>query len=175
MPTLRPRKRARSSSLSSPSGSPATITVPVSARSSPAMTISRVDFPDPEGPMRPIASPLPILRAMSLRIWTLAASCPSERLTPANAMAGLGTEGSFMNFFPKRSPSYGKFLRPVQLSAALLLIFAGILGPIGALAADKPVKIVVLGDSLSAGYGLAVQDAFPSKLQAALTAKGYAA
>ena len=79
-----------------------------------------------------------------------------------------------MNFFPKRSPSYGEFLRPVQLSAALLLIFAGILGPIGALAADKPVKIVVLGDSLSAGYGLAVQDAFPSKLQAALTAKGYA-
>jgi acyl-CoA thioesterase-1 len=40
-------------------------------------------------------------------------------------------------------------------------------------AADKPVKIVVLGDSLSAGYGLAVQDAFPSKLAVALKAKGY--
>ncbi|MCW5691552.1 MAG: arylesterase [Pseudolabrys sp.] len=79
-----------------------------------------------------------------------------------------------MNFFPKRSPSYGEFLRPVQQAAALLLIFAGILGPIAALAADKPVKIVVLGDSLSAGYGLNVQDAFPSKLQAALKAKGYA-
>ena len=78
-----------------------------------------------------------------------------------------------MNVFPKRSPSYGEFLRPVQRAAALLLIFAGILGPIGALAADKPVKIVVLGDSLSAGYGLNVQDAFPSKLQAALKAKGY--
>lgn len=36
------------------------------------------------------------------------------------------------------------------------------------------MKIVVLGDSLSAGYGLNVQDAFPSKLQAALKAKGYA-
>lgn len=79
-----------------------------------------------------------------------------------------------MNLFPKRSPSYGEFLRPVQLAAALLLIFTGILGPIGALAADKPVKIVVLGDSLSAGYGLEVQDAFPSKLQAALKTKGYA-
>ncbi len=43
-----------------------------------------------------------------------------------------------------------------------------------AAAADNPVKIVVLGDSLSAGYGLEVQDAFPSKLQAALKAKGYA-
>ncbi|MBS0534697.1 MAG: arylesterase [Proteobacteria bacterium] len=49
-----------------------------------------------------------------------------------------------------------------------------VLTPGGAVAADKPVKIVVLGDSLSAGYGLDVQDAFPSKLQAALKAKGYA-
>ncbi len=36
------------------------------------------------------------------------------------------------------------------------------------------MKIVVLGDSLSAGYGLNVQDAFPSKLAAALKAKGQA-
>lgn len=49
-----------------------------------------------------------------------------------------------------------------------------ILTPGAAVAADKPVKIVVLGDSLSAGYGLNVQDAFPSKLQVALKAKGYA-
>ena len=36
------------------------------------------------------------------------------------------------------------------------------------------MKVVVLGDSLSAGYGLNVQDAFPSKLEAALKAKGHA-
>jgi acyl-CoA thioesterase-1 len=41
--------------------------------------------------------------------------------------------------------------------------------------AEKPVKIVVLGDSLSAGYGLAGQDAFPAKLAVALKAKGIAA
>jgi acyl-CoA thioesterase-1 len=40
-------------------------------------------------------------------------------------------------------------------------------------AADKPLKLVALGDSLSAGYGLPAQDAFPAKLQAALKAKGY--
>lgn len=55
-----------------------------------------------------------------------------------------------------------------------MLTIACILGPNGALAADKPVKIVVLGDSLTAGYGLNVQDAFPSKLEAALKAKGHA-
>jgi acyl-CoA thioesterase I len=40
-------------------------------------------------------------------------------------------------------------------------------------AADKPLKIVALGDSLTAGLGLPAQDAFTTKLQAALKATGY--
>jgi acyl-CoA thioesterase-1 len=39
-------------------------------------------------------------------------------------------------------------------------------------AAERPIKIVALGDSLTAGYGLPLADAFPMKLQAALKAKG---
>ena len=38
--------------------------------------------------------------------------------------------------------------------------------------ADRPVRIVALGDSLTAGYGLPNDAAFPTKLQAALKAKG---
>jgi acyl-CoA thioesterase I len=38
--------------------------------------------------------------------------------------------------------------------------------------AAKPIKMVVLGDSLSAGLGLAGSDAFPAKLQKALKTKG---
>ncbi len=41
-----------------------------------------------------------------------------------------------------------------------------------AAAADGPVKIVVLGDSLSAGFGLPVEAAFPERLAQALKAKG---
>ena len=41
-------------------------------------------------------------------------------------------------------------------------------------AADRPVRIVALGDSLTAGYGLAANEAFPVKLQRALAAKGLA-
>ncbi len=37
---------------------------------------------------------------------------------------------------------------------------------------EKPVTIVALGDSLTAGYGVAADDAFPAKLAAALKAKG---
>ncbi|WP_028133279.1 arylesterase [Bradyrhizobium japonicum] len=40
--------------------------------------------------------------------------------------------------------------------------------------ATKPIKLVVLGDSLSAGLGLPAQDAFPQKLKKALQAKGIA-
>jgi acyl-CoA thioesterase-1 len=43
-----------------------------------------------------------------------------------------------------------------------------------AFAADGPVKMVVLGDSLSAGYGLPSGAAFPEKLTVALKAKGIA-
>jgi acyl-CoA thioesterase I len=43
-----------------------------------------------------------------------------------------------------------------------------------ALAADRPLRIVALGDSLTAGYGLAANEAFPVRLQRALAAKGIA-
>ena len=45
--------------------------------------------------------------------------------------------------------------------------------PQTALAAD-PVRIVALGDSLTAGWGLSADAAFPARLQQALTARGVA-
>lgn len=39
-------------------------------------------------------------------------------------------------------------------------------------AADNPVRVVVLGDSLSAGFGLPAEETFPAKLAGALSAKG---
>jgi len=45
-------------------------------------------------------------------------------------------------------------------------------GPAMAAAEAKPIRMVVLGDSLSAGLGLAANDAFPAKLQKALKDKG---
>jgi acyl-CoA thioesterase-1 len=42
-------------------------------------------------------------------------------------------------------------------------------------AAERPVNIVAFGDSLTAGYGLPANEAFPAQLQRALDAKGLAA
>ena len=41
-------------------------------------------------------------------------------------------------------------------------------------ATERPVRIVALGDSLTAGYGLPAQVAFPAKLESALRARGLA-
>jgi acyl-CoA thioesterase-1 len=71
---------------------------------------------------------------------------------------------------------YGKTGGRVQTFFALLALCASLaalgLGP--AAATGQPVKIVALGDSLTVGLGLPVQDAFPAKLARALQAKGYA-
>jgi acyl-CoA thioesterase-1 len=57
----------------------------------------------------------------------------------------------------------------VQRFAALVLA-AMVCGP--AMATERPVKIVAFGDSLMAGYQLAMKDAFPAQLERALKAKG---
>ncbi|WP_439410235.1 arylesterase [Bradyrhizobium sp. DASA03076] len=55
--------------------------------------------------------------------------------------------------------------------AVLMLALMTLPGPAWADAA-KPIKLVVLGDSLSAGLGLSALDAFPAKLKKALQTKG---
>src|SRR5207253_6609011 len=72
------------------------------------------------------------------------------------------------------SRSYGKPGAPVQRlrrAVTALGFLAMLMSPVAA--ADPPIRIVVLGDSLSAGFGLAAQDALPAKLERALKAKGY--
>lgn len=72
--------------------------------------------------------------------------------------------------------------RPVRINRRLAIAtMAATIGGIVAagmarptVAADRPITIVALGDSLTAGLGLPSQDAFPAKLQKALAAKGIA-
>jgi acyl-CoA thioesterase-1 len=63
----------------------------------------------------------------------------------------------------------------VQIVARAAAFVALLAGPSAVvLAADRPVTIVAFGDSLTAGNGLLVKDAFPAKLERALKAKGLA-
>ncbi|QOZ42395.1 arylesterase [Bradyrhizobium sp. CCBAU 53340] len=74
--------------------------------------------------------------------------------------------------------SYGNSARAVERRYGLFMHIAVLMLALMTLArpawadAARPIKLVVLGDSLSAGLGLPAQDAFPAKLQKALQAKG---
>ena len=83
----------------------------------------------------------------------------------------------------KQSRSYGVPVASVQsavlhafLSVFLtvfLTVFLGAFLAGAACAADAPIKIVALGDSLTAGFNLPASAAFPVKLERALRAKGH--
>jgi acyl-CoA thioesterase-1 len=67
------------------------------------------------------------------------------------------------------SPSYGHWRALVQ---ALVLAAVLALG-VGERASARTLSLVVLGDSLAAGYGVAPGKSFPDQLQAALSARGW--
>ena len=65
--------------------------------------------------------------------------------------------------------------RVQQVAAAICLLFFGLglfAAAFPAQAQPRPVKLVVLGDSLATGLGLPAEEAFPAKLARALKAKG---
>jgi acyl-CoA thioesterase-1 len=64
--------------------------------------------------------------------------------------------------------------RCAVLALSLLLFLALLLPtPLFAAAADKPLTILVVGDSLTAGYGLAGGDGFPARLERVLAQQGF--
>src|SRR5262249_33648320 len=77
---------------------------------------------------------------------------------------------------PALPRSYGSWRGRVQTFAlvAMMLAPAVALRAPAAAATDRPVRIVVLGDSLTAGLGLRADETFPAKLEQALRAKGLA-
>lgn len=60
----------------------------------------------------------------------------------------------------------------MRYGALALIVNALVLFSAGLAGAETP-RVVVLGDSLTAGYGLAAADSFPARLQAALRARGW--
>lgn len=69
-----------------------------------------------------------------------------------------------------RFRAYGRLAALVNAALFITLLFAGSVG--NARAADA-IRLLVLGDSLTAGYGLPAPGNFPNRLQAALRGRGY--
>jgi len=67
---------------------------------------------------------------------------------------------------------YGAYRRIIKLCLVSLVL--ALAAPTGSRAADKPLKLLALGDSLTAGYGLPSDESFAAQLQAGLRAGGAA-
>ena len=67
-----------------------------------------------------------------------------------------------------KPPSYGHLRLLVQA-----LVFAAVLTTASHAAAARTLRVVALGDSLTAGLGLSPGKAFPDRVEAALRAKGW--
>lgn len=74
-------------------------------------------------------------------------------------------------FLKAKSTSYGHWLLLVQ-AVAFAVVLAVVLAAASPVAA-RTIRLVVLGDSLTAGLGLPPGKAFPDRLQAALRARGW--
>jgi acyl-CoA thioesterase-1 len=85
-----------------------------------------------------------------------------------------------MGVVPAAPRSYGRRGSGVQMLALRVALAAALFGGVvwglaaPAAGAEGPVRIVAFGDSLTAGFGLPGDEAFPVKLAKALTAKGLA-
>jgi len=72
--------------------------------------------------------------------------------------------------------SYGKLWAAVERFAGLAAVVIVALALTAARAGDsgtRPIKVAALGDSLTAGLGLPLTEAFPAKLEKALRASGF--
>jgi len=73
----------------------------------------------------------------------------------------------------RTSPVRRRFMPRWVLAAAMQvsLVAGAVLGVAGM--AQAATSIVILGDSLVAGYGMSIEEAFPARLESALKARGY--
>ncbi len=69
----------------------------------------------------------------------------------------------------RRGALQGRLTRYFRMAALLTLLTLAFAAP----ASARALKLVALGDSLTAGYGVAAGKAFPDQLEAALKAKGW--
>lgn len=78
---------------------------------------------------------------------------------------------SLCNFVPSLNKQCPARKAGIGWAASILLLSLALAAPVRAFA--RPIKIVCLGDSLTAGYQLPQADAFPSVLQKKLTGDGF--
>src|SRR6056297_3454339 len=154
-PTCARRSRASASSLMVPRSWPKARTVPPVARSSPPISISSEDLPEPDGPTSPTLSPrwTSSVIPWSIRtrpVFPSSASEASERDSRGEVMRLRLIEKGFLTYGALRG--LGK----------VLAVMWALVSPAWA---GEPVTVLAFGDSLTQGYGLPEEDGFVPQMR----------
>src|SRR5450830_1852506 len=146
-PSLSMRRRARPSSSSAKMSTPSSSTVPVEGLSRPASKPSRVDLPDPDAPT---------MASVSARCTVKSTLCRmvSSPLLSATRFANCLTSIAASCVWP-RSLTFETSGMSRMLAVLTRYMFGLTLLLAAAVAHSAPKTVLVLGDSLSAEYGLA--------------------
>ena len=92
-------------------------------------------------------------------------------ISPIASIRAVNGSGAPASRIPALVPGFARSARRIArvwLAAGLTLVAAELAAETGA----EELRILMLGDSLTAGYGLASRDALPARLEAALRARG---
>ena len=163
------------------------------------MTISSEVLPEPLGPTMATDSPGATSRSTRFRISTGPARLASVSDTLSRAMTGLATiamrlparglASSFASFYVSTAGTESWTRSDTDADSAIereawqtwCFAFSSAIGCLPRShrrrrrpPAGQPLRIVVFGDSLVAGFQLKASDAFPAQLERALKARGHA-
>lgn len=144
---------------------PATRTDPLLARSRPPSNIKSEDFPDPDGPTRAKLSPVETFKEMFFNISIVPALLSNERCTFDKEMMGIVMKRNSLEL--NLLFSYGPL---THLGKILSLSF---LTSVSTVDADERVDILMIGDSLTQGYGLKEQDGLVPQMSEYAFRQGY--
>ncbi len=121
-------------------------------------------MPEPDGPTSPRLSPRATDSVMPLRIST-GPALPANVSRAPSRLSTPSIPARFRLFRLQKAYGAGRRLRNLAATFGLIILAAGT-------AKADPVTIVALGDSLTAGYGLAPEDGFVPRLQRWLDGQG---
>ena len=142
---------------------------PLDGRSKPPISISRDDFPEPDGPTSATASPCKISKFTSFRIGSKPALVLKERLMFLSSRNGLDIDRKVpLNFFVMKNNMWDVFRKTSIffnsiVMVSFLLLYVGL--KFTNAEENHIKKIAVIGDSLTQGYGLMPQNNLVSQLQ----------
>ncbi len=121
-----------------------------------------VDLPDPDGPTTATVSPDSTVKLRPRNTGTGPAALSNVRWTSWRR-----------SIVSAIASGYGMRRRVLKAATALVALCAVAASPAGAAPDAAATRILVLGDSIAAGYGLPPDRSFPARLESKLNAEGH--